>query len=105
MTVLDTTPPGTLDPSTTVRLSGEIDIFTSKALRAQLMDVLDRSQGVLVLDMSGLVFGDVTGLAVLVGVQRRARQMGITLVLNAPSPRLATMLRITGLSKRFLITE
>ncbi|MEV4178006.1 STAS domain-containing protein [Nonomuraea sp. NPDC049709] len=92
-----------VEPCTTVHLSGEIDIFTSKALRTRLMDELDRSREFLVLDVSGLAFSDVSGLAVLVGVQRRARSMGITVVLTAPSPRMSTMLRITGLGRGFLI--
>ncbi|SEG97732.1 anti-sigma B factor antagonist [Nonomuraea solani] len=104
MTIIDTPPPAsTVKPSTTVHLSGEINIFTSEALRTRLMDELDHSHESLVLDLSGLSFHDVSGLAVLVGVQRRARSMGITLALTAPSSRTSTMLRLTGLGRGLLI--
>ncbi|MFG1703400.1 STAS domain-containing protein [Nonomuraea sp. M3C6] len=97
MTILDASTPS--KTVTTVRPSGEIDIFTSRALREQLLNALDSSRGPLVLDVSGLVFCDVSGLAVLVGVQRRARSMGITFALTAPSPYMVSLLHVTGLSR------
>jgi anti-sigma B factor antagonist len=97
MTTLDASAPA--KTTTTVRLSGEIDIFTSKALREQLMSLLASSRGVLILDLSDLLFCDASGLAILVGVQRRARSMGITLALAAPSPYMSDLLRSTGLGR------
>ncbi|MEU6789947.1 STAS domain-containing protein [Nonomuraea angiospora] len=101
MTVIDAAPLGVADPSrpTTVHLSGEIDIFTSAALRGQLMDALHHSTSLLVLDLSEVTFCDAGGLGVLVGVQRRARLMGITLALTAPRPFMSRLLRITGLGR------
>jgi anti-anti-sigma factor len=101
MTVIDTAPLGVADPSrpTTVRLSGEIDIFTSAALRRRLMDTLHCSTNLLILDLSEVTFCDAGGLGVLVGIQRRARPMGITLALIAPRPFMSRLLRITGLDR------
>jgi anti-sigma B factor antagonist len=101
MTVTDAYPLGMANPSrpTTVRLSGEIDIFTSAALRRQLMSTLCYSTSLLVLDLSQVTFCDAAGLAVLVGIQRRARTMGITLALSAPRPFMSRLLRITGLDR------
>ncbi|MFF4617122.1 STAS domain-containing protein [Nonomuraea jabiensis] len=101
MTVIETAPLGVADPSkpTTVHLSGEIDIFTSAALRRQLLDTLDHSTSLLVIDLSQVSFCDAGGLAVLVGIQRRARRMGITLALSAPRPFMSRLLRITGLER------
>ena len=101
MTVIDTAPLGVANPSrpTIVHLSGEIDIFTSAALRQQLMDTLHYSTSVLILDLSGVTFCDAGGLGVLAGLQRRARPMGITLALTAPRPFMSRLLRITGLDR------
>ncbi|MBE1588316.1 STAS domain-containing protein [Nonomuraea angiospora] len=101
MTVIDTAPLGVADPSrpTTVRLSGDIDIFTSAALRRQLMDTLHYSTSLLILDLSGVTFCDAGGLGVLVGIQHRARSMGITVALTAPRPFMSRLLRITGLDR------
>jgi anti-sigma B factor antagonist len=101
MTVIDTAPlveAGEAAP-TTMHLSGEIDIFTSKALRQQLLSALLHSSSQLVLDLSGVSFCDASGLAVLVGIQHRARAQGITLVLTRPRPYMSRILRITGLDR------
>ncbi|MDF5756241.1 STAS domain-containing protein [Spongiactinospora sp. TRM90649] len=85
--------------ATVIRPSGEIDIFTSHALRESLLRVLRHSKSTLIVDLSGVSFCDASGLAVLVGIQRRARSMGITLALSSPRPFMARLLRITGLDR------
>ncbi|MFI7225204.1 STAS domain-containing protein [Nonomuraea angiospora] len=101
MTVIDTAPLGVANPSspTTVYLSGEIDIFSSAALRRQLLNTLHYSTSLLIIDLSQVSFCDAGGLAVLVGIQHRARPMGITLALRAPRPFMSRLLRITGLDR------
>lgn len=101
MTVTDACPLGHADRSaaTTVRLTGEIDVFTSPALRTCLLSTLESSTDMLVLDLSGVSFCDAAGLAVMVGIQRRARPLGITLALAAPRPPMSRLLHITGLDR------
>ncbi|GAA4556474.1 STAS domain-containing protein [Planotetraspora kaengkrachanensis] len=88
---------------TIVRAHGEIDIATSPALRMRLRNAMRRSENVLILDLSDVSFCDASGLAVLVGIQRRARQCGITLRLAAPSRRMTRLLQITDLDQSFTI--
>ena len=57
----------------------------------------------LVIDLSGVAFCDVSALAVLIGMQRRARGLGITVRLAAPRPQLAKLLRVTGLDQHFTV--
>jgi anti-sigma B factor antagonist len=106
MTVIDTFPLGRAGRSapTTIHLSGEIDIFTSPALRRRLVEVLQSSTSLLILDLSGVSFCDASGLAVLVGIQHRARLLGITLALAAPRPFMSKLLRITGLDRSLPMT-
>jgi len=86
---------------TTVNLSGEIDIFTSKALRARLLRALHSAgSGTLVADLSRVTFCDTVGLGVLVGIQRRAKAMGVSFALAAPRPNLVNLLAATGLDHR-----
>ncbi|MEV0149569.1 MULTISPECIES: STAS domain-containing protein [unclassified Nonomuraea] len=101
MTVIDTSPPGVAGASapTTVHLSGEIDIFTSAALRRRLLSTLHHSTSLLILDLSEVSFCDAAGLAVLVGIQHRARARGVTLALTAPTPYMSRLLHITGLDR------
>ncbi|MEV4455080.1 STAS domain-containing protein [Microbispora sp. NPDC049633] len=101
ISIRDSAPLGRADPSapTTIRLSGEIDIFTSPDLREDLLDVLRYSRNMLVLDLSGVAACDFSGLGVLVGIQRRAKTMGITLSLTAARPYLSRLLHVTGLDR------
>jgi anti-anti-sigma factor len=100
MIVIDTASPSVADPRPTiVHLSGEIDIFTSAALRRRLLDALHCSTSRLIIDLSEVSFCDSSGLAVLVGIQHRARPMGITLALTGPRPFMSRLLHVTGLGR------
>ncbi|MFI7422362.1 STAS domain-containing protein [Nonomuraea sp. NPDC049684] len=103
MTVIDTAPlaGASASASTLVHLSGDIDIFTTTRLRKRLITALDHSTDLLVLDLSRVTFCGAGGIGVLVCVQGRARARGITLALTGVPPRMARLLRITGLDHRF----
>jgi anti-sigma B factor antagonist len=88
---------------TIVRLRGALDFDAAPALRERLIGVLHRGAGLLVLDLSGVLSCDGSGLAVLIGTQRRARLLGIMVRLAAPSPPVAKLLRSTGLDRSFTI--
>ena len=91
-------------PAVTIaRLAAELDIATTPALRERLLGVFSPGVRLLIIDLSGVAFGDVSGLAVLVATQRRARRLGITVRLAAPRPQVARLLRITGLDQCFTI--
>jgi anti-anti-sigma factor len=92
------------EPACTIaRLEGELDIATAPALRERLLGVLRPGVRLLIIDLSGVSFCDVAGLAVLIGMQRRATARGITVRLAAPRPQVAQLLRITGLDRSFTI--
>ncbi|HEU5155824.1 MAG TPA: STAS domain-containing protein [Streptosporangiaceae bacterium] len=84
---------------TIVALHGDLDIAAAPALREHLTGVLSHSPRLLILDLSEVSFCDATGLAVLIGTQRRATGLGITLHLAAPNPQMTRLLRITGLDR------
>lgn len=100
MTVLTPARPGrAATAATVVHVTGEIDIFTSHALRTRLLHALPYGSGRLIVDVSAVSFCDAAGLAVLVGVQRRARRRGVGIALRGPRPQLIRLLRITGLDR------
>ena len=88
---------------TIVRLGGALDVAAAPALRERLIGVLHRGTSLLILDLSGVLSCDVSGLAVLIGTQRRARLLGSVVRLAAPSPAVAKLLRSTGLDRSFAI--
>ena len=54
-----------------------------------------------ILDLSRVLSCDPAGLAVLIGTQRRASLLGVTVCLTAPSHPVAKLLRSTGLDRHF----
>jgi anti-sigma B factor antagonist len=88
---------------TIARLEGELDLATTPVLRERLLGVLSPGVRLLIIDLSGVSFCDVAGLAVLIGTQRRATAHGITVRVASPRPQVAKLLRITGLDHRLTI--
>ncbi|GAA0349811.1 hypothetical protein GCM10010151_44390 [Actinoallomurus spadix] len=68
-------------------------------MREALLSVLLRSRRTLIFDLSGVTFCDGSGWRILVGIQNRARSMGITVALTAPRPSMSRLLRITGVDR------
>jgi anti-anti-sigma factor len=91
-------PTGRRDP-VIVTLRGELDIALAPVLREQLLSLLRRGTSQLVIDLSAIQYVDVSGLAVLVGSQRRAVLRGGSLRLAAPRPEVVSVLEATGISR------
>ncbi|WP_433334391.1 STAS domain-containing protein [Spirillospora sp. CA-294931] len=88
---------------TVLALHGEMDVATAPDLREQLRRTLNPGIALLVLDLSDVQFCDAAGLAVLVGTQRRASGLGITLRLAAPGRQVTKVLGLTGLDRCFAV--
>jgi anti-sigma B factor antagonist len=81
--------------ATVLTVSGELDMASSPQL-TELLDRLDPEHRVVVLDLSGLDFIDVTGLRVLLQSQERARRSGIELSVVNASRGVRRLLELTG---------
>jgi len=79
-------------------LSGDLGAKSAAALREQILGLL-RAASHLIIDLSAVEHADVNGLAALVGSGRRARLLGGSLRLAAPSPEVARVLSATGLNR------
>jgi anti-anti-sigma factor len=95
--------PFPLSGRTVISLRGGLDFAAAPALRERLIDVLHRSVDLLILDLSHVTSCDAAGLAVLIGTQRRAGLLGITMHLVAPSFPVSKALGVTGLKRNFTI--
>ena len=98
------TPSAPSSDRTVVKLSGGLDFAAAPALREQLIDVLHRGTGLLILDLSHVLSCDTAGLAMLIGTQRGARLLGTKMCLLAPSLPVTKALRSTGLDRSFSIS-
>ena len=94
----------TLGGITIAELAGELDIASAPALREQLLSLLRPGSSRLFVDLSKVSLCDASGLAVLVGIGRRARLLGGFLRLAAISPQADRVLHITGLHRHLLIS-
>ncbi|MGH3406051.1 MAG: anti-sigma factor antagonist [Streptosporangiaceae bacterium] len=89
-----------------VRVTGEVDVFTSGELREGLLRVIsDENERSLVLNLSGVSFIDSTGTGVLVGVWHRVRATNGMLAVAAPSRQARGILEMTGLARMLRVYE
>ena len=89
------------DGAALVRLTGDLDCYTSPRLRSALLTLVGDGVRQVTLDMAGSKFIDSTGLSVLVGGLKRLREQGGSLVLREPSPEILRIFEITGLHAVF----
>lgn len=87
----------------TVQLRGELDADSAPRVRCLLESLTAPERPALLLSLAGLSYIDSTGLGVLVAGLKQAMDRSGTLVLAAPSPVVARVLRITGLDTLFLV--
>jgi anti-sigma B factor antagonist len=90
---------------TVVVPQGEIDVHTATALRDCLTELVEQGQRALVVDLHETTFIDSTGLGVLVGALKRARQADGDLVLAAPRRSIAKVFEVTGMDKTFEVLD
>jgi anti-sigma B factor antagonist len=86
-----------------LQVRGEVDFGSAPDRDQRLSAILRIRPPAVVLDLSRLTFLDCAGAGVLVAASRRAASRGAGLVLAAPRPTVARLLRITGLDRHFLI--
>ncbi|MER7015719.1 STAS domain-containing protein [Saccharopolyspora sp. NPDC000359] len=82
-----------------ISVSGEIDVYTTPALREQLVDAVNGGAHRLIVDLAQVDFLDSTALGVLVGALKWMRAVDGDLVVVCTADRLLKTFRITGLTK------
>jgi anti-sigma B factor antagonist len=89
-----------------VALAGELDAYTSCALRERLAAIgAEGSSARVVLDLAAVSFVASAGLGTLVWATKRLRARGGDVVIKAPNAQVARLLEITGLRHILTIDE
>jgi len=91
-----------VDGQITVTVRGEVDAATAGALREALKGATVPGTK-LVVDLSGTLFMDSSGLNVLLRARSQLEKIGSTIVLRSPHERVLKVLRISGLDRIFPI--
>ena len=84
-----------------IALSGEADVYTSPRIKQEIVDLLNNGVTRLVVDLTGVEYLDSTGLGVLIGGLKRARERDGDLKLICDNVRILRIFEITGLTKIF----
>ncbi len=77
----------TRENGTVITLAGTVDMYASPDLKRRLDGLTEQTTARIVIDLSGVDFIDSSGLAALVGTQRRMRRYDGHLLLAAPTTR------------------
>ncbi len=92
-----------LDGST-LALDGEIDAHTAPELAARYAE-LPKGDGDIVIDMSKVDFMDSSGLRVIIELHQRVEQASRRLVLLTPSPPVARLIEVSGLTDHLHVSD
>ena len=81
-----------------VKLSGEIDEYSARNLRADIDKLID-AQGfrTMTFDMQGVTFVDSTGFGLVIGRYKKLRQKRAELLLKNVPPQVDKVFRTSGL--------
>ncbi|GEM_PF-224350 len=96
---------GVLDHAgtTVLKLSGDLDSYTSPRLAQYGKSWLKKSRRKLVVNLDDLDYIDSTGLGALVTMWFNAREQGISMVISCRSPRIHRVFELTGLLNLFTV--
>lgn len=88
-----------------IALTGEVDVYTSPRVKQEVVDCLNAGCTRLIIDLTGVEYLDSTGLGVLIGALKRARERDGDLKLICDNVRILRIFEITGLTKIFDIVR
>lgn len=88
-----------------ITLEGEVDIFTSRQLKERLYQIVDTHKNDIKINCEKLDYIDSTGLGILVGTLKRAKQHGKNVYICCLKDNIKKLFLITGLDKVFIIEE
>jgi len=84
-----------------ISLAGEVDVYTSPRVKQEIVNLLNSDVTRMVVDLTGVEYLDSTGLGVLIGGLKRARERDGDLKLICDNVRILRIFEITGLTKIF----
>ncbi|WP_433007208.1 STAS domain-containing protein [Kribbella sp. CA-294648] len=87
------------DKENVVRLAGLLDVRSVGDARQAINQLIDNSEGDVIVDLEALDALDATGLGLLVATHRRTQLLGRQLVLRHPLPSVIRILAVTRLHR------
>ena len=88
------------DGALVLRLSGDLDVTNAEQIRSAIDAMVSSETERLIFDLEGLQFMDSSGIAMLVSVARKVREVE----LRNPSAIVRRLFELTGLANAFRVT-
>jgi anti-anti-sigma factor len=85
-----------------IAIHGDLDVATADRTVRYVTEVIDRYDGLVSADLSGLDFCDACGLGALIRIASYAQQSGRRLQIARPSRAVTRIMRLTGVDERLL---
>ncbi len=82
-----------------IEVQGEIDVFTAKDFREELIRTYNEKQENIILDFGNLNYLDSTGLGVIIGAYGRMKEQGKEISIKNAKSNILKLMTITGLDK------
>ena len=92
-------------PLAVLRLKGELDLNTVKALGWALDEALEQRCILVGMDLSGVSFIDCSGIGALVEAMHRLSTSSAQLCVHRLSPQVARMMKLTGTDVLFGVSD
>lgn len=86
-------------------VKGEIDVYTSPSLKEKILELIEKGNKSLIINLQDVSYIDSTGLGVLIGGLRRCKEKNGDVYLIYSNPRLKRIFEITGLNNSFKIAQ
>lgn len=93
------------DDTQVLRVSGEVDLYSSPELRKAVQTMLARAGNRIHIDLSAVAYMDSSGVATLVEGMHSAQADNVAFVLYAPSKSVMKVLTLSRLDSVFDIVE
>jgi anti-sigma B factor antagonist len=91
------------DGATVLTLAGDVDARGAPIVRDSLVDTIESTGGLIVLDLTHVPYMDSMGLGTLVSALKRANERGVRLRFVITGTQILKVLNITGLIRVFAI--
>lgn len=85
-----------------IAIRGDLDLATADPAVRYVKEIIDRHDGPVSADLSGVAFCDACGLGALIRIAAYAEQAGRRLELARPSRAVARIMRLTHVDDRLL---
>jgi anti-anti-sigma factor len=90
---------------TVLDIKGEVDAYTAKVLDKTLMDLLNKGQLRIVMDVSEMSFISSAGIRAILYAHREAVQLGGVVRIAGPTDRIRRIFEIAGFPELIEITD